>query len=410
MVNNNPIQKGSQKMTNILYDKRTSVGTLIALAISAFAIGSTEFISVGLLPLLANQFSVSLETAGLTVSIYAIGITVGAPLMTLLTGSIPRKNLLMITMLLFITGNLIAAFAPSFLIVLLGRIVAALAHGIFMTISSLIAANVVTPDRRASAIAIMFTGLTVATVTGVPLGTFIGQLAGWRLSFIFLTIIGAIGLLANLLLIPNGLPNPGKTSIKGILTVFSNRKIVYALLMTAFGYGGTFAVYTYISPILEKLMGYSTSAVVWLLLVYGVMVAIGNTVGGRMANSHPEKALIKMFAGLAGSLLLIGFFINQSVLGLIAVLLMGLFAFMNAPGLQLYIVTVAEKEAPSAVTMASALNISAFNIGIALGSLLGGQVTAHFGLAQTPWIGIVMVILAILINGRLIGVVKREIN
>ncbi|TDG80207.1 hypothetical protein C5L31_001817 [Secundilactobacillus malefermentans] len=397
-------------MTNILYDKRTSVGTLIALAISAFAIGSTEFISVGLLPLLANQFSVSLETAGLTVSIYAIGITVGAPLMTLLTGSIPRKNLLMITMLLFITGNLIAAFAPSFLIVLLGRIVAALAHGIFMTISSLIAANVVTPDRRASAIAIMFTGLTVATVTGVPLGTFIGQLAGWRLSFIFLTIIGAIGLLANLLLIPNGLPNPGKTSIKGILTVFSNRKIVYALLMTAFGYGGTFAVYTYISPILEKLMGYSTSAVVWLLLVYGVMVAIGNTVGGRMANSHPEKALIKMFAGLAGSLLLIGFFINQSVLGLIAVLLMGLFAFMNAPGLQLYIVTVAEKEAPSAVTMASALNISAFNIGIALGSLLGGQVTAHFGLAQTPWIGIVMVILAILINGRLIGVVKREIN
>jgi len=397
-------------MTNILYDKRTSVGTLIALAISAFAIGSTEFISVGLLPLLANQFSVSLETAGLTVSIYAIGITVGAPLMTLLTGSIPRKNLLMITMLLFMTGNLIAAFAPSFLIVLLGRIVAALAHGIFMTISSLIAANVVTPDRRASAIAIMFTGLTVATVTGVPLGTFIGQLAGWRLSFIFLTIIGAIGLLANLLLIPNGLPNPGKTSIKGILTVFSNRKIVYALLMTAFGYGGTFAVYTYISPILEKLMGYSTSAVVWLLLVYGVMVAIGNTVGGRMANSHPEKALIKMFAGLAGSLLLIGFFINQSVLGLIAVLLMGLFAFMNVPGLQLYIVTVAEKEAPSAVTMASALNISAFNIGIALGSLLGGQVTAHFGLAQTPWIGIVMVILAILINGRLIGVVKKEIN
>lgn len=397
-------------MTNILYDKRTSVGTLIALAISAFAIGSTEFISVGLLPLLANQFSVSLETAGLTVSIYAIGITVGAPLMTLLTGSIPRKNLLMITMLLFMTGNLIAAFAPSFLIVLLGRIVAALAHGIFMTISSLIAANVVTPDRRASAIAIMFTGLTVATVTGVPLGTFIGQLAGWRLSFIFLTIIGAIGLLANLLLIPNGLPNPGKTPIKGILTVFSNRKIVYALLMTAFGYGGTFAVYTYISPILEKLMGYSTSAVVWLLLVYGVMVAIGNTVGGRMANSHPEKALIKMFAGLAGSLLLIGFFINQSVLGLIAVLMMGLFAFMNVPGLQLYIVTVAEKEAPSAVTMASALNISAFNIGIALGSLLGGQVTAHFGLAQTPWIGIVMVILAILINGRLIGVVKKEIN
>lgn len=389
---------------SITYNKRTAVGTLLALAISAFAIGSTEFISVGLLPMLANQFAISIETAGLTVSIYALGITVGAPLMTLITGQIPRKQLLLITMLLFIAGNLTAAMAPSFAIVLVGRIIAALAHGIFMTISSLIAANVVTPDRRASAIAIMFTGLTVATVTGVPLGTFIGQLAGWRLSFIFLSVIGIIGLIANFSLIPSSLPNPGKTPLTGIITVFKNRKITYALLMTALGYGGTFAVYTYISPILENLMGYSTSAVVWLLVIYGVMVAIGNTVGGRLANSHPEQSLIKMFAGLAVALALIGFFIHSAILGLIAVLLMGLFAFMNVPGLQLYIVTVAEKEAPQTVTMASALNISAFNIGIALGSMLGGQATAHFGLAQTPWVGIVMVLIAIFINWRLIRI------
>lgn len=256
-------------MTIPTYDKRTAIGTLIALAVSAFAIGSTEFISVGLLPLLSTQFSISIETAGLTVSIYAIGITIGAPLMALLTGQIPRKKLLLITMLLFIAGNLIASVAPSFQIVLVGRIIAALAHGIFMTISSLIAANVVEPNRRASAIAIMFTGLTVATVTGVPLGTFIGQITGWRVSFIFLSVVGLVGLIVNTLLIPNNLPNPGKTSAKGITLVFKNRKILYALLMTAFGYGGTFAVYTYISPILEKLMGYTAGNVVWLLLVYG---------------------------------------------------------------------------------------------------------------------------------------------
>lgn len=389
-------------MTIPTYDKRTAIGTLIALAVSAFAIVSTEFISVGLLPLLSTQFSISIETAGLTVSIYAIGITIGAPLMALLTGQIPRKKLLLITMLLFIAGNLIASVAPSFQIVLVGRIIAALAHGIFMTISSLIAANVVEPNRRASAIAIMFTGLTVATVTGVPLGTFIGQITGWRVSFIFLSVVGLVGLIVNTLLIPNNLPNPGKTSAKGITLVFKNRKILYALLMTAFGYGGTFAVYTYISPILEKLMGYTAGNVVWLLLVYGIMVAIGNTVGGRLANTKPERVLIKMFLGLAVALLLLGIFINQPFLGLVAVLVMGLFAFMNVPGLQLYIVSVAENEVPEAVTMASALNISAFNVGIALGSLLGGQVTAHLGLGQTPWMGIVMFMIAVFINWRLI--------
>lgn len=389
-------------MTIPTYDKRTAIGTLIALAVSAFAIGSTEFISVGLLPLLSTQFSISIETAGLTVSIYAIGITIGAPLMALLTGQIPRKKLLLITMLLFIAGNLIASVAPSFQIVLVGRIIAALAHGIFMTISSLIAANVVEPNRRASAIAIMFTGLTVATVTGVPLGTFIGQITGWRVSFIFLSVVGLVGLIVNTLLIPNNLPNPGKTSAKGITLVFKNRKILYALLMTAFGYGGTFAVYTYISPILEKLMGYTAGNVVWLLLVCGIMVAIGNTVGGRLPNTKPERVLIKMFLGLAVALLLLGIFINQPFLGLVAVLVMGLFAFMNVPGLQLYIVSVAENEVPEAVTMASALNISAFNVGIALGSLLGGQVTAHLVLGQTPWMGIVIIMIAVFINWRLI--------
>lgn len=180
--------------------------TLFALAINAFAIGSTEFISVGLLPMIVKSFNISLSQAGLTVSLYALGVTIGAPLLTILTGKWSRHSLILGIMTLFIIGNLLAAFAPFFAILLLGRILAALAHGIFMSISTVIAADVVEPSRRASAIAIMFTGLTVATITGVPLGTFIGQQTSWNMSFIFIATVGLIGLIADYFLIPKSLP------------------------------------------------------------------------------------------------------------------------------------------------------------------------------------------------------------
>jgi len=197
--------------------------TLLALAISAFAIGSTEFISVGLMPLLIQSFHISIAQAGLTVSVYALGIMVGAPLMTLLTGQINRHTLMIIIMLLFILGNLVAAFAPAFIVLLAGRVIAALAHGIFMTVASVIAADVVAPSKRASAIAVMFTGLTVATVTGVPLGTMIGQLGGWRWSFIFISVIGVIGWVADYVLVPRNLPLPSKATARGILRVLANQ-------------------------------------------------------------------------------------------------------------------------------------------------------------------------------------------
>ena len=189
----------------------------MALVINAFAIGSTEFISVGLMPLIVDSFHVSLAQAGLTVSLYAIGVTVGAPLLTILTGKWNRKMLMAAIMVVFIIGNLLAAFSGVFVLLLAGRIVSALAHGIFMSVSSVIAAEVVSPDKRASAIAVMFTGLTVATVTGVPLGTFIGQQTSWHMTFLFIAFVGAIGLLANLLLIPKDLPVPGVVDLGGIL-------------------------------------------------------------------------------------------------------------------------------------------------------------------------------------------------
>ena len=361
--------------------------TLLALAINAFAIGSTEFISVGLLPMIVKSFNVTLAQAGLTVSLYALGVTIGAPLLTVLTGKWNRRNLMIGIMLLFISGNLLAAFAPTFMILLLGRILAALAHGIFMSVSTVIAADVVEPSRRASAIAIMFTGLTVATVTGVPLGTFIGQQTTWNMSFIFIAVVGLLGL-----------PIPGKVDLKGFARIFTNKPLVMSFLITAFGYGGTFAAYTYLSPILEG-FGFSASAVVIILIVYGVMVAIGNTIGGHLANEKPLASLIKMFGLLMAALvfLFVTTLIGNTILGLLAALLLGLFAFMNVPGLQLYVVQLAEKYVPQDITLASAFNIAAFNIGITLGSTVGAQVTGKMGIAYTPIFGAVIVLLAILL-------------
>lgn len=379
------------------YQKKQNM-ILFALALSAFAIGSTEFISVGLMPLLMQDFQVSVELAGLTVSIYALGITIGAPILAVLTNHWPKKRLLILIMLVFIFGNLTVATAPNFTVVLIGRVISSLSHGLFMSIASIIAADVVEPSRRASAIAVMFTGLTVATVTGVPLGTFIGQISTWHMSFYFIALIGLLGLIANWLLIPNDLPLGSKTSFMGIVNVLKNKALRIALVITALGYGATFTVYTFITPILQDMMHWSASSVVIILVIYGFMVAVGNTVGGRLTNQHILPTLIKMFVGLLITLILFLLLMGNHWLGLLNVMLLGLFAFMNVPGLQLYIVKLAEKYTPNDISIASALNISAFNIGITLGSLFGGQAVAVVGLRATPIFGIIMVTISILLT------------
>lgn len=385
-----------QKIKGVINSMTKSSGpsaklTLLALAISSFGIGSTEFISVGLLPLITNDFGISLSTASLTVSIYALGVTMGAPLLTVLTSRIDRKKVLLLVMVLFIVGNLCAAMAPTFSILLIGRIISALAHGVFMSIAAVIAADVVAPNKRASAIAFMFTGLTLATVTGVPIGTFIGQVTDWRMSFVFIVLIGLIGLISNALLVPRNLSKSNPISVRDIGKVLGNIRMLLILFITAIGYGGTFVVYTYVSPILEKHMGYSPQAVVVILVLYGICVAIGNTVGGHIANNNPLRAIFVCFIGLALALLGINFSINSQVIGLIMVFIMGLFMFMNVPGLQLYAVQLSEKYVPSATAMASALNISAFNVGIFLGSYVGGLIVHYQSLKHTPIYGFLMV-------------------
>ena len=367
---------------------------ILALAMSAFAIGMTEFISVGLLPLIKDSFNTTISLAGLTVSLYAVGVTIGAPLLTPLTNRMKRKHLLIGIMLIFIIANGLAAFATTLSMLLAMRILSALMHGVFMSIATAIASDLVTPDKRSSAIAMMFTGLTVATITGVPLGTWIGQQFGWEASFITIALIGLISLIVNVFTVPKDLNEYEQASMLEQLTVFKNKSLMMIYLITALGYGGTFVVYTYLTTMLTDVLNYSDDAVVVLLVVYGVMVAIGNTLGGKLTNNQPTKVLIGIFLVQALVLLLVGITVTHHVLGTLIVLLMGLFAFMNVPGLQLVVVLFAERRNKATTNFASSLNIASFNIGITLGSVIGGFVLNHFGITMTPYFGFGMVIIA----------------
>ena len=368
--------------------------TLLALAVSAFAIGSTEFISVGVMPLIIKTFHVSLATAGLTVSVYAASVMIGAPVFTSLTSRIPRKALLLSIMITFIIGNLITAIALIFPILLAGRVVAAFAHGLFMSVATVIAASVVYPMKRASAIATMFTGLTVATVTGVPLGTFIGQHASWRISFVVIAVIGLIGLISNAILVPKELPMPAKIQRGSLMRMIKAPVVLLSLIVTADGYGASFPVYSYMTTIIAD-QGWSDSASVIILIAYGLAVAVGNTVGGRVANAKPLKVLMMMFAAMIPMMLLMLVGLQAQIFGLILILIMGLLAFMNVPGLQLFTMQAAEKYTPNDVQMASAFNIAAFNLGIMIGSYVGGIVADGAGLYLTPITGSVMAAIAL---------------
>ena len=390
------------------FNHKQSLFALLALAISAFAIGTTEFISVGLLPLIANDLEIPVTTAGLTVSLYALGVTFGAPILTSLTSSMSRKSLLLWIMVIFIIGNGLAASATSIGVLLVARVVSALSHGIFMSIGSTIAADLVPENRRASAISIMFTGLTVATVTGVPFGTFIGQQFGWRMAFILIIAVGVIALLANSILVPSSLRKSTVSSFRDQIKIVTNGRLLLVFIITALGYGGTFVVFTYLSPILQDITGFKEGTVAAILLGYGIAIAIGNMIGGKVSNQNPIKALFYMFIVQAVVLFILMITAPFKIAGLITIFFMGLLAFMNVPGLQVYVVMLAERYVPNAVDVASALNIAAFNAGIAIGSYLGGIITDSIGLIHTTWIGALMVLGAVILTGWSRKLEQRE--
>ncbi len=378
---------------------------LLALTLGAYAIGTTEFVIVGLIPTIAADLGVTLPSAGLLVSLYALGVAVGAPVLTALTGRVPRKTLLVALMLLFTVGNLIAWMAPTYGSLIVARVLTGLAHGVFFSIGSIIATSVVPKEKAASAIAIMFTGLTVALVTGVPLGTFIGQHLGWRATFLAVAALGVIALLGSLLFVPRNLQRSEPATFGQQLAVLAQPRLLLVYAITALGYGGTFLSFTYLASILQDVTGFSANAVSLVLLVYGVSVAIGNLWGGRLADRRgPVPALMLIFSLLALVLLALTFTAHSTVLVLLTVLALGAVAFGNVPGLQVYVVKQAQRFAPQAADVASGLNIAAFNVGIAMGASLGGLVVDHLGLMHTPWLGALVVLGALgltALSGRL---------
>lgn len=365
---------------------------LFALTIAAYAIGTTEFVIVGLLSTVAADLAISLPLAGLIVSVYALGVTFGAPVLTALTGRINRKPLLVGLMVLFTLGNIAAALAPTYEILLVARVLAAFAHGVFFSVGATIAADLVPEDRRASAIAMMFMGLTVAIVTGVPLGTWIGQSYGWRATFWAVAGIGVVALIGVAALLPATLRRAAPASLMDQLRVLGSGRLLLVFAMTALGYGGTFVAFTFLTPILQDITGFSETNVSLILVLYGLAIAAGNLAGGRFANKDPARALVLLFLLQVLVLVLFGFTMMSPLLTLVTLVALGFLQFANVPGLQLYVVQLAKIHRPAAVDVASALNIAAFNLGIALGAWLGGVVVeSPLGLGATPWIGAILV-------------------
>jgi DHA1 family inner membrane transport protein len=386
-------------MNNKTIKARTGMPlALWALTISAFGIGTTEFVIVGLLPTVAKDLSISIPSAGLLVSFYAIGVAIGAPVLTALTNKFPRKPLLIYLMLLFVAGNLLAGISPGFIPLVLARIVTGFAHGVFFAVGATIAAALVPADKRASAIAIMFAGLTVAMAVGVPLGTMIGQHFGWRATFLGVAGLGLIGLLANLILLPGNIKNEAAAPIKEQFGILGNKKLLLAFLTTIFNYGGVFLVFTYLSPLLTELTGMSKNMVNLMLLVYGVAIAVGNIIGGKLANKMPLKALLWMLVLQAVVLLIFSFTVHHTVPAVLTLFVVGGLSFGTVPASQLFVVQTAERINPAMANVASAFNIASFNAGAAVGAYAGGWVVSStLGLAAAPWVGAILVLFSIVL-------------
>ncbi|MEJ1181013.1 MULTISPECIES: MFS transporter [unclassified Pseudarthrobacter] len=379
---------------------------LIALALGGFGIGLTEFVIMGLLPEVAADFQVSEATAGWLISGYALAVVVGALLLTAAVTRFERKPVLAVLMVLFIAGNLISALAPDYSMMMIGRIVAALAHGAFFGIGAVVAADMVAPTKKAGAIAIMFTGLTAANVLGVPFGTMLGQAAGWRSTFWAITVIGIISLVGILTLVPKtGSGDAAPGGLRSELRAFRSGQVWLSILVTILGYGGMFGAFTYIAFTLTEVTGFAASTVPWLLIVFGIGLFIGNTVGGKAADRNVDRTLLVVLAVLV--VVLVGFALTagNQPLTIASIVLLGGFGFATVPGLQMRVM----KYAHSAPTLASGANIGAFNVGNALGAWLGGvTITGGLGYTSPIWAGAGITLLGLVVMAIAATSAKRS--
>ncbi|MDR6984204.1 DHA1 family inner membrane transport protein [Rheinheimera pacifica] len=356
---------------------------LLALALGAFGIGVTEFSPMGMLPVIANDLAVSIPTAGMLISAYAFGVLVGAPFMTLVFANMARRNLLLLSMAIFTLGNLVSAMADSYNVLLLGRIITSFNHGAFFGVGAIVAMSVVPPEKRAGAVAAMFSGLTIATIGGVPLAAYIGEVVGWRPAFFAMAVIGVITMVALRMSLPP-LVNERKANVRDELRVLTKGPVLVALLLTVVSSSAMFTVFTYIVPILQDETQASTVFVTAMLVLYGVGLSLGNYLGGRFADRSLDLTLV--FSLIAVALLLVVFAaaVSSKIIVAPLIFLWGIASFALVPPLQSLVVQEA-KEAPS---LASAMNIGAFNLGNALGAMLGAaMINTGFSLSSVPLAG-----------------------
>ncbi|MCZ4558229.1 MFS transporter [Rhodococcus maanshanensis] len=359
---------------------------LLALAMGGFGISLTEFVIMGLLPEVAADFGVSESVAGHLISGYALSVAIGAIALTAAVGRFDRKRVLMSLMVLFVVGNLLSAVAPTYEVLMAGRVVAALCHGAFFGIGAVVAADLVAPGKRAGAIATMFTGLTIANVLGVPFGTLLGQQFGWRSTFWVITVIGVVALAGIAALVPP-VPRSDAADSAGLgseLRAFRSPQVWFSIAITVLGFGGMFGTFTYIAFTLTEVSGFASTTVPWLLILFGVGLFVGNYVGGKAADRALTSTLVTLLAGLTVVLIVFAVTAQSKTMTVVSLILMGAFGFATVPGFQMRIMNYAAQ----APTMASGANIAAFNVGNALGAWLGGfAIAAGFGFVSPIWIG-----------------------
>lgn len=356
---------------------------LLALALGAFGIGVTEFSPMGMLPVIAADLGVSIPTAGMLISAYAFGVLLGAPLMTLVFANMARRNLLLLSMAIFTLGNLLSALADSYNVLLLARIITSFNHGAFFGVGAIVAMNVVPPEKRAGAVAAMFSGLTLATIGGVPLAAYIGEVIGWRPAFFGMAVIGLVTMAALRWSLPP-MANKQKANVRNELRVLGKKPVLVALLLTVVSSSAMFTVFTYIVPILQDETQASTLFVTSMLVLYGIGLAVGNVLGGRFADRSMDLTLIASLIAVMLLLVMLALVISSPLMVAPLIFLWGIASFALVPPLQAMVV----QEAAEAPSLASAMNIGAFNLGNALGAMLGAlMISAGFGLSAVPLAG-----------------------
>jgi predicted MFS family arabinose efflux permease len=369
---------------------------LIALAVATFAIGTSEFVIVGLIPGIAADLGVSIPTAGLLVSLYAFAIALGTPVFSGLTANVPRRSLVLGLMLVFALTNLTAALSPNYATLLASRIVMAVAHGVFFGVGAAVASSLVGKSKTGGALAVMMGGLTVAMVIGVPLGSWLGQSSNWRAPFFVVAAMSSIAVLGLWALLPRQLAAAKSAGFMNQMALLADRRLSSMYFLTAVAFGGTFVVFTFLAPLLMQVTGVAESTVNLALVLFGGASVVGNFVGGRAVDAlGPQKAMRLLLTGLLLSLGLLSVVLHVKLMVMGAVTLWGVFAFAIPPVMQTGVVAVAEKVAPTAVATASGMNIAAFNLGISGGSFIGGRLVDSGGLPATPYAAMAMTLIAL---------------